>query len=155
MLGMAHSKSWFDLQPMHKHTLYQYRQMTFLSGEQMPKCIFITHGIISLSVVSVRLQIIFTSVFEAVWVAIQSRKYETWGKGGSQTRQDLIFRVLCHLQKDPRVFRMSTAPGLPAGDAHNLEKEEERRSNLVSIHKATTRVTVARPHTWSHLVLVL
>ena len=35
MLGMAHSKSWFDLQPRHKHTLYQYRQMTFL---QVHKC---------------------------------------------------------------------------------------------------------------------
>ena len=91
MLGMAHSKSWFDLQPRHKHTLYQYRQMTFLSGEQMPKCIFITRGIISLSVVSVRLQIMFTSVFEAVWVAIQSRKYETWGERGvlNQTGLDL------------------------------------------------------------------
>merc|ERR550532_1852144 len=65
---------------MHKHTLYQYRQMTFLLGEQMPKCSFITRGIISLSVVSVRLQIMFTSVFEAVWVAIQSRKYETCRK---------------------------------------------------------------------------
>ena len=42
------STLWFDLKPMHKHTFYQYRQMTFLSGAQMPKCISITRGIVSL-----------------------------------------------------------------------------------------------------------
>ena len=45
------STLWFDLQPavqMHKHTFYQYRQMAFLSGAQMPKCISITRGIVSL-----------------------------------------------------------------------------------------------------------
>ena len=60
-----------------------------------------------------------------MWEAIQSRKYETW-RVESKIRQDLVILVLSYLQEDARVFRMPTAPGLPAGDADNLGKRRRR-----------------------------
>ena len=35
----------------------------------------------------------------------------------------MVFSVWSYLQENPRVFRMTTPPCLPAGDANNLKKK--------------------------------